>query len=87
MNETTDLLAIESLALHAEARGDVSDELGVRAQAALVRALVDELRRHPSSDAALASLLEQLEDEVSRLVSRLHLRESEPPASKTQPLV
>jgi hypothetical protein len=64
------------------AKAPVGDHPRLRAQAACVRALSDEITRHKSGGRRFAALCEQLQEEISNLASILEdATMSEPPAS------
>ncbi len=74
------LTLLESLAHRAEDHAHLHG-VHVRTQVALVRALVDEIRRHPESEHASGSLFDQLEEETQRLVRMLRAEDPYDPAS------
>ncbi|MGO9837781.1 MAG: two-component system response regulator [Polyangiaceae bacterium] len=61
------LTLVDALAEEASRVGASAPNNALRSQAALVRALVDEVGRHHPSDARVADLHEQLGEELSRL--------------------
>jgi hypothetical protein len=61
---------------------DDAADAAARTQVALVRALVDEIRRRPDSDAAVSRLFDQLDEEVSRLARLLRSAEARSPISE-----
>jgi hypothetical protein len=64
------------------AQAPVGGHPRLRAQAACVRALSDEITRHKSGGRRFAALCEQLQEEISNLASILEdATMSEPPAS------
>jgi hypothetical protein len=83
MATTRALQLLESVTRN-EGAWNGDDVLGAaaRTQVALVRALVDEIRRRPDSDAAVGRLFEQLDEEVTRLARLLHRAGARAPISE-----
>jgi hypothetical protein len=86
MAPTPALAAAEFITLRSVESGHAASEPAVRTQVAFIRSLLDEVRRRQSSDAAVAPLLAQIEDEVERLFRLLDEKDSgAPPSSRARP--
>jgi CheY-like chemotaxis protein len=75
---------VDAVSLEARSLDDALSAYALRAQAAYVRALVDEVERHHPADPRVASLHQQLGEELARLAELIPVESSaQPPASET----